>query len=366
LAQAPVVSYTLTERPWLPNRPANVLVDGTVAFNTLLTPHDMTGAPDVPTSWANRNRMLEDGLVLAWTDGDVTPETGQTTTITVLDEDGVTVLDTHTGLTGTSFDVPAASFGSADIAILRFSASRTDADGTFDSLQWHDIYVQVLPGSELLEVSQLSTSVDITAATISALAADNSLNDSGSGFVAAGFAIGDRVHVEGFTGDVANNIFVGIITALTTAKMTIGGTDGDVIVDDAAGESVTISKWETHRTLLDDIAAYAAAAPGGISIQSVASSATVTPTFADDQVNITAQAAGLTLANPTGTAQDGHGISIRIKDNGTARSIGYGTQYRAIGVTLPTTTVISKTLYLGMIFNAAETKWDVVAVAQEA
>jgi hypothetical protein len=101
-------------------------------------------------------------------------------------------------------------------------------------------------------------------------------------------------------------------------------------------------------------------------IQSVSSSATVTPTFADDQVIITAQAAGLTLANPTGTALDGWGMVVRIKDNGTARAISYGTQYRALGVTLPTTTVISKTLYLGMIFNNADTKWDVVAVAQEA
>jgi hypothetical protein len=38
----------------------------------------------------------------------------------------------------------------------------------------------------------------------------------------------------------------------------------------------------------------------------------------------------------------------------------------AIGVGLPATTVISKTLYLGMIFNSADTKWDVIAVAQEA
>jgi hypothetical protein len=102
------------------------------------------------------------------------------------------------------------------------------------------------------------------------------------------------------------------------------------------------------------------------SIQAVASAATVTPTFADDEVQITAQAAGLTLANPTGTAVDGWGIVIRIKDNATARSIAYGTQYRAIGVTLPTTTVVSKTLYLAMIFNSTDTKWDVVAVAQEA
>jgi hypothetical protein len=101
-------------------------------------------------------------------------------------------------------------------------------------------------------------------------------------------------------------------------------------------------------------------------IQTVTSSATVTPTFSDDMVKITAQAAGLTLANPTGTAIPGWGIVIRIKDNGTARSIAYGSQYRALGVTLPTSTVISKTLYLGMIYNSDDTKWDVTAVAQEA
>ena len=100
-------------------------------------------------------------------------------------------------------------------------------------------------------------------------------------------------------------------------------------------------------------------------VQSVVSAATVTPTFSDDQVNVTAQAVALALVNPTGTAVDAWGIAVRIKDNGAARAITYGTQYRALGVTLPATTVVSKTLYLGMIFNAADTKWDVVAVAQE-
>lgn len=101
-------------------------------------------------------------------------------------------------------------------------------------------------------------------------------------------------------------------------------------------------------------------------VQSVTSAATVTPTFSNDLVKITAQAAALALANPTGTAVPGWGLAIRIKDNGTARAISYGTQYRAIGVTLPTTTVISKTLYLACIWNADDTKFDVVAVAQEA
>ncbi len=84
----------------------------------------------------------------------------------------------------------------------------------------------------------------ITATTLSALASDNSYNDSGSGFVAAGFEVGDDVVVTGFTGDIDNNITSGIITAVTAGKITIGGTDGDVIVDDAAGESVTIATRE--------------------------------------------------------------------------------------------------------------------------
>lgn len=101
-------------------------------------------------------------------------------------------------------------------------------------------------------------------------------------------------------------------------------------------------------------------------IQAVTSAATVTPTFDNDMVKVTAQAAALALANPTGTAIPGLGMVIRIKDNGTARAITYGTQYRAIGVILPSTTVISKTTYLAMIYNSDDTTWDVVAVGQEA
>lgn len=101
-------------------------------------------------------------------------------------------------------------------------------------------------------------------------------------------------------------------------------------------------------------------------LQSIVSSANVTPTNLNDEVVITAQAVGLTLVNPTGTAVQGQSMIIRIKDNGTARTIAYDTQYRAIGVTLPTTTVINKILYLGLIYNSTDTKWDVIGVSQEA
>lgn len=104
-----------------------------------------------------------------------------------------------------------------------------------------------LTGSEIVEIAQLSAAVIITATTISAQASDNSYNDSAGGFVSAGFAVGMRVNVTGFTGDTANNIYSGVITSVTAGKITIGGTDGDVIVDDAAGESVTITAWESRR-----------------------------------------------------------------------------------------------------------------------
>jgi len=101
-------------------------------------------------------------------------------------------------------------------------------------------------------------------------------------------------------------------------------------------------------------------------VQSITSSATVTPTSTNDLVKITAQATGLTLANPTGTFTEGQALMIRIKDNGTARGITFDTNYRAIGITLPTTTVISKTMYLGIIYNSTDAKWDIVGLNQQA
>lgn len=97
-----------------------------------------------------------------------------------------------------------------------------------------------------------------------------------------------------------------------------------------------------------------------------AGSNSVTPTFTNDLVIRTGATAAITLNNPSGTALDGHGIVIRLKDNGTGRSISFGTQYRAMGVSLPGTTVANKWTYIGMIFNNADTKWDVVSVLQEA
>ena len=82
-----------------------------------------------------------------------------------------------------------------------------------------------------------------------------------------------------------------------------------------------------------------------------------------DISEITAQAVALTINAPTGL---GRRLVIRIKDDGTARSITFNSIFRGIGITLPTTTTASKTLYIGLIYNTADTKWDVIALKEEA
>lgn len=104
-------------------------------------------------------------------------------------------------------------------------------------------------------------------------------------------------------------------------------------------------------------------------IGTTASSATITADAdSHDQYNVTAQAAAMAIANPSGTPTDGQMLLYRFKDNGTARAIDWTTAgvFRAVGVTLPTTTVVSKTLYVGTVRNAADSKWDAISVAQEA
>lgn len=109
------------------------------------------------------------------------------------------------------------------------------------------------------------------------------------------------------------------------------------------------------------------AQPAVPNVQSAASTATLTPDGDDNDICVlTAQAANLTIAAPSGSPTQGRGMVLRIKDNGTSRTISWNAIYRAIGVTLPTATTVSKILYVGMIYNSTDNKWDVTSIAQEA
>jgi hypothetical protein len=105
-------------------------------------------------------------------------------------------------------------------------------------------------------------------------------------------------------------------------------------------------------------------------VTSTASTGTPTPDVSTtDQFVLTALAVPATFGVPTGSPTDGQKLIIRILDNGTARALTWTTTsggYRVIGTTLPTTTVVSKTTYVGCIYNTAASFWDVVAVVTQA
>ena len=104
-------------------------------------------------------------------------------------------------------------------------------------------------------------------------------------------------------------------------------------------------------------------------VQSVTDAATVTPDAdANDVVDITAIAQAFTIANPSGTPTNFQTLIIRIKDNATAHGITWGNGYVAGGVALPSTTVLSKILTLGFIYNTANSlnKWQLIASSLEA
>lgn len=98
-------------------------------------------------------------------------------------------------------------------------------------------------------------------------------------------------------------------------------------------------------------------------IGTAASSATPSiDTDAYDQYNVTALAAAITGVTVTGTPTDGQKLLVRIKDNGTARAITWGSSFVASGAAaLPTTTAASKTHLIGFIYDSTAAKWVCVA-----
>jgi hypothetical protein len=102
-------------------------------------------------------------------------------------------------------------------------------------------------------------------------------------------------------------------------------------------------------------------------VSSATSAASLTPDIsAFDQYAYTALAVGLTINAPTGTPVDGNKLIFRILDNGTSQTLSWNATYTAVGVSLPTSTTVNKTTYVGCIYNLANTRWDVVAVTTQA
>jgi hypothetical protein len=87
-----------------------------------------------------------------------------------------------------------------------------------------------------------------------------------------------------------------------------------------------------------------------------------------DAYSITALAEAITsmTTNLSGTPTNFQMLLIRIKDNGTARAITWGTSFQSGVATLPTTTVAGKTLLVGLMWDSVDSKWTCESVGSRA
>lgn len=94
-------------------------------------------------------------------------------------------------------------------------------------------------------------------------------------------------------------------------------------------------------------------------VNSQASASSITPDIdAYDAYDLTALAANLTVNSPTGTPYDFQELTIRIADNGTARTISWGSNYRRMASSpFPTITAPSKIHSLTFVYQAALALW---------
>lgn len=189
------------------------------------------------------------------------------------------------------------------------------------------------------------------------------LKGAGTGAITAGAAGTDYVAPGGALGTPSSGTATNLtglpvsgITASTSTALGVGS------IELGHASDTTLSRSAAGVLAVEGVAV----ATRDVATTASSATPTVAITASNMQYTVTALAANATFGAPTGSPGDGWRLLIRIKDNATARTLAFNSIFRAIGVTLPTTTVISKTTYLGCVWNQSDTKWDVVAVGQEA
>jgi hypothetical protein len=332
------------------------------------------------SSWGTSYSTTGSGTVvaLATSPALVTPDLG---TPSAGNLSNCTALSLSTGVSGT---LPVGNGGTGITAgtsggIPYFSATNTIASSAALTAS-----ALVIGGGAGVAPSTTTTGTGVLTAIGNAVNTANGLVTQTATLTSSALLLGGGSG----TGISSTTTGTGVVTAVGIAVNTNGGvvTQSGTLTASAlligGGASTAISSTTTGTGVLTALGNNANASGGFTTINgtatltnkridprvsSAASASTLDPDIsAFDQYAFTALASALQINAPTGTPVDGNRLIFRLLDDGTSRALTWNGTYTPIGVTLPTSTTISKTTYVGCIYNANNTRWDVVAVTTQA
>ena len=264
-----------------------------------------------------------------------------------------TVLTHSTGvLTVSTGDLRVTTAGSNAASVVTVGGSQTITNKTFNSGTFNNLTVNNTTFNNAVIQSTNSLSIDNAVYIKWRNAADsadvNGLRLNASDVLEMGAAL---------TLGTTNSLTCGSIELGAASDTTLSRVSAGVI----SVEGVTIPSISSTNTLTNK----------RITPRVSSETSSATPTINTDNVDahsITALAATITsfTTNLSGTPTNFQKLLIRIKDNGTARGITWGTSFEAKGVALPTTTTISKVLTVGFIYDSVTSKWGCVCSVNEA
>lgn len=167
----------------------------------------------------------------------------------------------------------------------------------------------------------------------------------GNGIITNNFIYKGAIGVE--IASTSTGAFVGSnVTSSTTTPLSNSSTSTVFGIDSSSAQILT------NKSIIKRVTAL------------TVSGSTYTPDVdTTDIATISSPTAAFTIANPTGTFNDGQQLTVRILSGTTAYGITWGTEYISSGIaTLPTTGVASKTITMGFQYDATKAALVLLAV----
>lgn len=244
---------------------------------------------------------------------------------------------------------------------IKKTAGGITTDLADNDIRAGSVHLFTYDGTNFQILSSLGNAVGAGAGTVTATGGSLTSNA-----VVLGAGTTDTKVVTGVTTDGTSAINLGVAGTSVGKVVLANATSGTITLSPPTGAlgTVTVTVPASTDTLVAkatvDTLTNKRVTPR---VASLADAATVTPDIDTYDGGLLATLSQTTtLANPTGTPTDFQRYTVRIKST-TARTLAFGNQFR-FSTDLPvpaTTTGSSLTDYMAFQWNAADSKWDMVA-----